>query len=419
MQTLIPKKKLDFWIKNDVNVLLSGKHGIGKTHIVMDVARRHGLKLQYYSCATMDPWVDFIGVPRTRSGTLASGKKYQYLDLIRPKVWATDQVEMLFLDEMTRADPKVQNAILELTQFKSINGKKFKNLRCVWAAINPAPEDTGDVAYHVEPLDPALESRFQVRIQLPFEPALDYMTRKFGAQIGAAACAWWEQLPEKAKNAFPPRSMDYAITYVKKGGAAEDVIPSAVSRGGFMDMLNNAAAAQASDVSPSAVVLATTGKGPLDRALLVTLRNTNSVVTAFNAVTALRAASDEEISTLIRSTLELPPVRVNNLLLALGASLESHRTNKLFGYMQKSMEAQNKPAKAPFKKVAVKAVKRGVDHAERWSMFVGKLKAMNGYFDPDTGDLSGIQWDQRKPSTNIPGTAQNILNSVPKAAATP
>ena len=41
------------------------------------------------------------------------------------------------MDEFSRAHKKVRNAVMELIQFKSINGRKFKNLKIVWAAINP------------------------------------------------------------------------------------------------------------------------------------------------------------------------------------------------------------------------------------------------------------------------------------------
>ena len=57
-------KKIDFWIKNNQNVLFLGKHGVGKTAIVKEAFERHNLKYRYFSASTMDPWVDFIGVPK-------------------------------------------------------------------------------------------------------------------------------------------------------------------------------------------------------------------------------------------------------------------------------------------------------------------------------------------------------------------
>ena len=56
-----------------------------------------------------------------------------YLDLVRPQEFQDDEVEAIFMDEFSR-HKKVRNAVMELIQFKSINGRKFKNLKIVWAA---------------------------------------------------------------------------------------------------------------------------------------------------------------------------------------------------------------------------------------------------------------------------------------------
>ncbi len=61
---MIDDHKLDFWIQQNMNVLFSGKHGVGKTTMVIDAFNRNSLKWMYFSAATMDPWVDFIGVPK-------------------------------------------------------------------------------------------------------------------------------------------------------------------------------------------------------------------------------------------------------------------------------------------------------------------------------------------------------------------
>ena len=93
----------DFWINNDLNVLLRGKHGVGKTAMVIDAFERNGLKYKYFSAATMDPWVDFIGVPKEKT----NGNGESYLDLVRPKEFQDDEVEAIFMDEFSRAHKKV------------------------------------------------------------------------------------------------------------------------------------------------------------------------------------------------------------------------------------------------------------------------------------------------------------------------
>ncbi len=147
---MVRQENLDFWIKNHYNVLFVGEAGVGKTSIVKSCFEKHNLRWLYYSASTMDPWVDLVGIPKEVK--LPDGTSY--LDLIRPKEFQSDEVEALFFDEFNRSHKKVRNAVMELIQFKSINGKKFNNLKIVWAAINP---DDGN--YDVEKLDPAQEYR--------------------------------------------------------------------------------------------------------------------------------------------------------------------------------------------------------------------------------------------------------------------
>ena len=68
---------LEFALTNNLNVLLKGRHGVGKTHMVIDLFQRKQLKYMYFSAATMDPWVDFIGIPKE-----AHDEKGQYLEIL-------------------------------------------------------------------------------------------------------------------------------------------------------------------------------------------------------------------------------------------------------------------------------------------------------------------------------------------------
>ena len=66
-------KKIEFWIENSQNVLFIGRHGVGKTAIVKDAFERRSINYRYFSASTMDPWVDFVGVPKekTENGFIA------------------------------------------------------------------------------------------------------------------------------------------------------------------------------------------------------------------------------------------------------------------------------------------------------------------------------------------------------------
>lgn len=217
--------KFDFWIKNGLNVLFTGKHGVGKTARIIEAFDKHKLKWKYFSASTLDPWVDFVGVPKEVKDEL-TGKSY--LDLVRPKHFTEDDVEAIFIDEYNRSAPKIRNAVMELIQFRSINGKKFKNLKLIWAAVNPTEEEgeeSSDVKYDVEEIDPAQRDRFHIHVDVPYKPDLSYFKQKFGDQNGETACIWWKGLGPKTKNKISPRRLDYAIEVYIKGGDLRDVLP--------------------------------------------------------------------------------------------------------------------------------------------------------------------------------------------------
>lgn len=215
--------KLDFWIEKGYNVLFVGKHGVGKTAMITNAFNRAGLKWKYFSASTMDPFVDFVGVPKEKTEN-----GLHYLDLVRPKEFATDEVEALFFDEFNRSHKKVRNAVMELIQFKSINGKKFNNLKIVWAAVNPDDEED---TYDVEKLDPAQLDRFHVQIEVPYKPTNSYFVAKYGDDMAQAGIAWWNELPADIKKDVSPRRLDYALDMYVKQGDLRDVLPAKANIG--------------------------------------------------------------------------------------------------------------------------------------------------------------------------------------------
>lgn len=224
---MISQQNLDFYIQNNLNVLFVGRHGTGKTSSVVEAFNRHNIKFKYFSVPTMDPWVDFVGVPVPKTeGDI------EFLDLVRPKEFARDDVEAIFLDEFNRGNEKTRNAVMELLQFKSINGKKFNNLRFIWAAINP--ED--DISqYDVQKLDPAQKDRFQIHIDVPYELDKTYFTNKYGEKTANNVYDWWSKLDEKLRNNVSPRRVDYALEIYNIGGNIRDVLPKSVN---FTHLIN-------------------------------------------------------------------------------------------------------------------------------------------------------------------------------------
>jgi MoxR-like ATPase len=235
---MIHDQKLDFWIKNQYNVLMTGKHGVGKTSLILEAFNRHNLKWVYFSAATMDPWVDLIGVPKEKID--ANGNTY--LDLVRPKAFQDNEVEAIFMDEFNRSHKKVRNAVMELIQFKSINGKVFKNLKLVWAAINPDEDlnnESKEPKYDVETLDPAQKDRFHVHIEIPYKCHLPYFKNKYGEEKALAAISWWNDLNDDIKNIISPRRLDYALDVHGKGGDLRDALPNSSNISKLIDELDN------------------------------------------------------------------------------------------------------------------------------------------------------------------------------------
>lgn len=192
-KTLVPN--IDRLIDNDLNVMLIGPHGVGKTFTLKEAAEKRGLKLKYYSCSTLDPFTDLVGIPYPD----ADGKN---LHMIRPR--DIDEANIIFFDELNRAqDTKTLNAILEIIQFKSINGERLPNLRSVWAAVNPAEDGT----YQVHDLDPALEDRFHVYHVIKPTVSVDYLSQFMDKKIAQALSTWWTDRRGNKEAYISPRRM--------------------------------------------------------------------------------------------------------------------------------------------------------------------------------------------------------------------
>lgn len=233
---MIDKKQLEFWIEHKKNVLLSGNHGVGKTAIVQEAFTKKfgkmGESWLYFSASTMDPWVDFIGVPREAKDEQGA----PFLQLVRPRVLRDNKIRAIFIDEFNRAPKKVRNAIMELIQFKSINGYSFSNIEMIWAAINPHDDNE---TYDVDKLDPAQVDRFHIHYNVPYELDKNYLTKRYGKPIASTAINWWKDLPTEVKFLVSPRRVDYALEIYQQGGALREfVLPAKSNVNILMEKLN-------------------------------------------------------------------------------------------------------------------------------------------------------------------------------------
>jgi hypothetical protein len=194
---MIPKA--DQYLDAEMNVLLIGLHGVGKTEAILSLVRENDLALKYFSCSTLDPFTDLVGVPTPRKYCdndriwvstnenhcpMCKGEVHESLKMVRPR--EIDRAELIFFDEFNRADEKTLNAIFEIIQFRAINGEPLPHVKACWAAMNPPDGD-----YKVSDLDPALVDRFDVFLDIQAKPSVNYMAQYLPKPIAQALYSWW------------------------------------------------------------------------------------------------------------------------------------------------------------------------------------------------------------------------------------
>ena len=133
------------------NILLVGKHGIGKSEIISQFYRqRRKMPVIPFFLGQMSDPGDLIGLLHKDE---VSGRS-----VFLPPYWwpAADQAVVLFLDELNRARPEILQAVQDLTLNKTLAGKTLPQGSMVIAAVNAGEE------YQLTELDPALVSRFNL-----------------------------------------------------------------------------------------------------------------------------------------------------------------------------------------------------------------------------------------------------------------
>lgn len=131
-------------------ILLRGPHGIGKSAVPAEVAKRTGKRLLDIRLSLFTEG-DLIGIPdheRIKTTGVTSFAPPDWLHT------ACTEPCVLFLDEINRATPGVQNSAFQLVLDREVKGWRLHPETLVFAAINDSPE------YNVNEMDPALLDRF-------------------------------------------------------------------------------------------------------------------------------------------------------------------------------------------------------------------------------------------------------------------
>ena len=202
MTQLIPNARN--LLDNGFSVMLIGRHGTGKTTSVNQLASDAKLKVKYYSCSTLDPYTDLVGVPEP----VDDGVGGRRLNMVRPR--DIDEAEFVFFDEFNRADRQTLNAIFEIIQFHSINGEPLPHLKACWAAMNPPDDEQG---YEVRKVDPALADRFDVFLEIKPVVDVSYLVEQGVKKHTATVLQqWWTAHkygnPDKPENYLSPRRIE-------------------------------------------------------------------------------------------------------------------------------------------------------------------------------------------------------------------
>ena len=141
-------------------LLLVGRHGAAKSFLLERLAEALGLEFRFYNASLVN-FDDLVGFPVPEEDK----RSLRYIGT-PTAIW---DAEVVFLDEINRTRPELQNKLFPIVHERRVQGVKLDKLRYRWAAMNPPPneDDDGEAYLGAEPLDPALADRFAFLLPAP------------------------------------------------------------------------------------------------------------------------------------------------------------------------------------------------------------------------------------------------------------
>src|SRR3984957_4449501 len=142
-------------------LLLIGRHGTGKSFLLERLAKALGLDYRFYNASLLN-YDDLVGIPVPDEPR----NSLRYI----PTPTAIWDAEVVFVDELNRTRPDLQNKLFPIIHERRVQGVELEKLRYRWAAMNPAPNgehDEQEPYLGTEPLDPALADRFGFLVEVP------------------------------------------------------------------------------------------------------------------------------------------------------------------------------------------------------------------------------------------------------------
>ena len=140
-------------------LLLIGNHGTGKSWLLVRLAEAMGLSLRHYNASLLG-FDDLVGFP------LPDGEGGLRYVPTPASVWGAQAV---FLDEISRTRPEVQNKLFSILHEKKVQGLPIESLVHRWSAMNPPASEDGEDGDYTgsERLDLALADRFAFIVEVP------------------------------------------------------------------------------------------------------------------------------------------------------------------------------------------------------------------------------------------------------------
>ncbi|OLQ79109.1 ATPase [Photobacterium proteolyticum] len=170
--------------KRSVPVCIWGRHGIGKTQLVEQIAKEQGMQWCAIAPAQFEEMGDLLGMPITE--TLESGKT---VTRFAAPHWVPTEPGpgILLIDDVNRADERILRGIMQLLQNHELISWTLPE---GWQIVLTANPDGGD--YSVTPMDDAMLTRMM------------HVTIEFNAK----AWAMWAE-----RSGVDPRGIDFVLTY--------------------------------------------------------------------------------------------------------------------------------------------------------------------------------------------------------------
>ena len=138
-------------LNSKLPVLIRGRHGVGKSEVVYQIANERNLPVVERRASQMTEG-DLVGLPSVEGNRTS----------FNPPDWfktACDNAVVLFLDEVDRATPEVRQGIFELTDSRKLNGHCLHPDTQIFAAVNGGEHGA---EYQVGEMDPAELDRWTV-----------------------------------------------------------------------------------------------------------------------------------------------------------------------------------------------------------------------------------------------------------------